>query len=213
MKSTHVVFVCLIGLTRCLVLPRDMFSKSDVETLFAFTTEAFRGSGQEGAYTRSELKKWLCESDGGEDLLTLPLRLLREIGSSETELLLNGLLQYAAQLAGDTANGLGLRVAAHEHVVKLLTEAARGEAPDHAAESATSGSLIAYGVLGVTSLCSDEDLRIAYRQQVKDWHPDRMQALPLELQALAGKKLQEINTAYEDLLAVRRPFDVSQSAE
>ena len=54
-----------------------------------------------------------------------------------------------------------------------------------------------YEVLGIKEGASQEEIKAAYREQVKKYHPDRYQDNPL--QDLAEEKLQEINEAYDYL--------------
>ena len=55
-----------------------------------------------------------------------------------------------------------------------------------------------YEVLGIKEGASQEEIKAAYREQVKKYHPDKYQNNPL--QDLAEEKLQEINEAYETLM-------------
>lgn len=55
-----------------------------------------------------------------------------------------------------------------------------------------------YEVLGVSQNASIEDIKKAYRELVKKYHPDKYQDNPLR--ELAEEKLREINEAYEYLL-------------
>ncbi|HWQ79652.1 MAG TPA: DnaJ domain-containing protein [Anaerovoracaceae bacterium] len=55
-----------------------------------------------------------------------------------------------------------------------------------------------YEVLGIKEGASLEEIKAAYREQVKKYHPDRYQDNPL--QDLAEERLQEINEAYEYLM-------------
>lgn len=55
-----------------------------------------------------------------------------------------------------------------------------------------------YEVLGIREGASKEEIRAAYKEQVKKYHPDRHQDNPLY--ELAEEKLQEINEAYEFLM-------------
>lgn len=54
-----------------------------------------------------------------------------------------------------------------------------------------------YEVLGIKEGASQEEIKAAYREQVKKYHPDRHQDNPLY--ELAEEKLQEVNEAYEYL--------------
>lgn len=55
-----------------------------------------------------------------------------------------------------------------------------------------------YEVLGIKEGASEEEIKAAYREQVKKYHPDRHQDNPLY--ELAEEKLQEINEAYDYLM-------------
>jgi len=52
-----------------------------------------------------------------------------------------------------------------------------------------------YEVLGIKQGASEEEIKKAYREQVKKYHPDQYQDNPLS--KLAEEKLKEINEAYE----------------
>lgn len=54
-----------------------------------------------------------------------------------------------------------------------------------------------YEVLGINEGASDEEIKKAYREQVKKYHPDQYQNNPLS--TLAEDKLREVNEAYEYL--------------
>jgi molecular chaperone DnaJ len=55
-----------------------------------------------------------------------------------------------------------------------------------------------YEILGVKEGASKEEIKAAYKAQVKKYHPDKHQDNPLY--ELAEEKLQEINEAYEYLM-------------
>jgi curved DNA-binding protein CbpA len=54
-----------------------------------------------------------------------------------------------------------------------------------------------YKVLGVSENATQEEIRTAYLELVKKYHPDKYTDNPLK--ELAGEKLKEINQAYETL--------------
>ncbi|MCQ4635359.1 DnaJ domain-containing protein [Anaerovorax odorimutans] len=55
-----------------------------------------------------------------------------------------------------------------------------------------------YEVLGVRQGASEEEIKAAYKELVKKYHPDRYQNNPLA--DLAEEKLQEVNEAYDMLM-------------
>ncbi len=54
-----------------------------------------------------------------------------------------------------------------------------------------------YEILGISRNASQDDIRKAYRELVKKYHPDKYQGNPLA--DLAEEKLQEVNWAYDTL--------------
>jgi molecular chaperone DnaJ len=59
------------------------------------------------------------------------------------------------------------------------------------------GNTDPYEILGIPRNASQEDIRKAYRELVKKYHPDKYQGNPLA--DLAEEKLQEVNWAYDTL--------------
>ncbi|WP_417726119.1 TerB family tellurite resistance protein [Roseovarius sp.] len=66
-----------------------------------------------------------------------------------------------------------------------------------------------WSVLGVTADMSDEEVRKAWRQLVRESHPDRMQArgVPPEAIRLAERRLVDINRAWEEIREARAHAD------
>lgn len=60
-----------------------------------------------------------------------------------------------------------------------------------------------YTVLGVSESASTDDITAAYRSAMNQYHPDKVAHLGVELQAVASKKSQQINTAYEYAMHIR----------
>ena len=59
-----------------------------------------------------------------------------------------------------------------------------------------------YQVLGVTPNASDDEIKDAYRQLARKYHPDNYGDNPLS--DLAKEKMQEINEAYDTIVRMRR---------
>ncbi len=58
-----------------------------------------------------------------------------------------------------------------------------------------------YKVLGVTQTASDADIKKAYRDLVKKYHPDKY--TDTDMAELANEKLKQINAAYADIQKIR----------
>jgi preprotein translocase subunit Sec63 len=52
-------------------------------------------------------------------------------------------------------------------------------------------------ILGINKNASNDDVRLAYRKKLSEYHPDKTQHLGVELQSLAKKKTEEIVQAYQ----------------
>ncbi len=59
-----------------------------------------------------------------------------------------------------------------------------------------------YSVLGVDKNASDEEVKRAYRDLARKYHPDNYADNPLS--DLAAEKMKEINDAYDDIMNMRR---------
>ncbi|MBQ1351993.1 MAG: DnaJ domain-containing protein [Oscillospiraceae bacterium] len=58
-----------------------------------------------------------------------------------------------------------------------------------------------YGILGISSNASDEEVKRAYRELARKYHPDNYQNNPLA--DLAEEKMKEINEAYDAIMRMR----------
>lgn len=59
-----------------------------------------------------------------------------------------------------------------------------------------------YKVLGVSPSATDEEVKKAYREQAKKYHPDKYANSPLA--DMASEKMKEINEAYDKILEERK---------
>lgn len=67
-----------------------------------------------------------------------------------------------------------------------------------------------YKVLGVSPSASDEEVKKAYRELARKYHPDHYQGDPLS--DLAEEKMKEITAAYDQIMDIRRGGADSQTA-
>ena len=59
-----------------------------------------------------------------------------------------------------------------------------------------------YKILGVSPTASDAEIKSAYKELVKKYHPDQYQDNPLA--DVAEEKMSEINAAYDQIMTSRR---------
>ena len=59
-----------------------------------------------------------------------------------------------------------------------------------------------YKILGVSPTDSDEKIKEAYRELVKQYHPDNYPQSPMS--EIAAEKMAEVNAAFDDIMNMRR---------
>lgn len=59
-----------------------------------------------------------------------------------------------------------------------------------------------YSILGISKDATDDEVKNAYRQLARKYHPDNYSDNPLS--DLAGEKMKEINDAYDAIIATRK---------
>jgi DnaJ-domain-containing protein 1 len=74
----------------------------------------------------------------------------------------------------------------------------RAEPPPPPPQTETTLTLdAALSILGLTRRTTPEELKQAYRDRIREYHPDKVAHLGSELRQLAERKAKEINAAYE----------------
>ncbi len=67
-----------------------------------------------------------------------------------------------------------------------------------------------YKVLGVSRDATDDEIKKAYRELARKYHPDNYASSPLS--DLASEKMKEINTAYDEIQKIRAAAQSGQTA-
>jgi DnaJ like chaperone protein len=70
-----------------------------------------------------------------------------------------------------------------------------------AADADDQGPKDAYTILGIARDATHEEIKAAYRRLAVQYHPDKVQHLGEELQALANERFREIQQAYDELMS------------
>lgn len=65
-----------------------------------------------------------------------------------------------------------------------------------------------YDILGVSPTAQAADIRAAYQNLVRQYHPDRVASMPEEFREVAERRTKEINAAYTQLKRSGRLADL-----
>ena len=60
-----------------------------------------------------------------------------------------------------------------------------------------------YAVLGISSSASDDEVKTAYRNLAKKYHPDNYASAP-DVADLAAEKMSQVNEAYDAIVTARK---------
>jgi len=131
------------------------------------------------------------------------LRIFMEIQLS-TALADNELHPEEQKLLLSVAELLGFKRRHFEELLAMMTAQQRysqfgGKHPSEETEKQVIEQ--AYKILGMTSDCTDAELKKAYRRLISQHHPDKLvsKGLPEEMMKIATEKTREIKDAYEQI--------------
>jgi preprotein translocase subunit Sec63 len=60
-----------------------------------------------------------------------------------------------------------------------------------------------FEVLGVQPAASIDEIKAAYRERARQYHPDRVEGLGFEIRQVAEQKMKQLNAAYNSALKSR----------
>lgn len=200
------LFMDAVGIIRRVALDRDEIRLSDGGAL----RDIIRGA-KLASYmhcTKSDLVRFV---ENTPDQGITSLELLVERGVSDVSKLRTRLLAFIEELGGPSERETAIRM--EINAVRLFglsgedkTQEARKQLEELAGKiQALTGEFepTGYDLLGVRENCSDRELKRAYYAKVALWHPDKLQDVAPELQAMANAKLAKLNSTYQSLCEQR----------
>lgn len=165
-------------------------------------TEAIRRATQPGLLTKAGLSQRLSSMTAKDNLKWLVLDCLalhsslyggqKEVCAQWAELYVR-LAQFTAESECFKSDAKGVAVA---RIAASLQPYLQTEAPSVNVKGSDDALL-----LGLSGAFDDEQLRTAWLNAAKQWHPDKLEGMAPELKEYATGKLSEVNAAYERLKA------------
>jgi hypothetical protein len=125
----------------------------------------------------------------------------KELGTAFTHLLCEFFGLVATSISALADDGRVNASEAIEHYKRLLHDFCEGVSADTGNADRSISRDSQYALLGVGVGCSPDELKAAYLQKVKQWHPDQIQHMAPELRTYADQQLGLINAAYDTLKA------------
>jgi DnaJ like chaperone protein len=182
----------LVGILAAMIRVDGDVREEEVQAVRRFFAERLGYRGESLEIVKELLKQFLRD---GVDLQGVCLD-LRGRTDYATRLLL---VECLEEVAGADGRIRDAERAILEEVARLLGVEAR-----QAAGAGTQGSNGKdFRALGVEASATAEEIKSAYRELVKKYHPDKVGHLGEEFQELAHRKFLEIQGAYERVRAAR----------
>ena len=91
----------------------------------------------------------------------------------------------------------------HENRYRQKSKRGRASQEEDAGNSADADRPW-YEVLGVTERASSEEISSAYRSMMRQYHPDKVSTMGIDIRELAEKRSKEINSAYDQAMKAAR---------
>ena len=90
-------------------------------------------------------------------------------------------------------------------LIKTVSETGVPKADQLQSRARSNERFDPYDVLGVPRVAEIDAIRVAYREKVKAYHPDRLKGLdlPTEMMDYAGTMMKRVNAAYSELRGLR----------
>lgn len=137
-----------------------------------------------------ELHNYYNSSDNGLYLIVEYLFMLAKID--------NGISVNQEQIIRDTIKGF-------QATIRLDYDDFLGESSSEYQNASSFDSIGYYEILGCKESSSDQEVKIAYRNLVQQYHPDKYLSkdLPIDVVQYASDKFKEVQTAYSQIKELR----------
>lgn len=176
----------LVGILTAMMRADGEVRREEVRAIRTFFTDRLGYRGESSEIVRELIKQFLQQ---GVDLDALCLDVARKADYATRLLLVECLL--------DVAMADGQMHAEEQRVFDRVTSLLGVPESDLARLRAQSDGGRDFEVLGVPPTATAEEVRAAYRELAKKYHPDRVAHLGEEFRELAHKKFLEIQESYE----------------
>lgn len=166
----------------------------EIQTIVLFFQQRFRYGVRQIMWVQDLLQYSLSQPQPFEQVCS---EINQQFGLDEKQLLLEVVFEVSASdgviskeefvLIQKMVSIMGIDADTYERMKTKYSTSASSEAEDY------------YSVLGITSNATKEEIKQAYKQCCKKYHPDKVQHLGDEFKSFADEKIKQVNEAYEIL--------------